>query len=1063
MLHLGKSYAALLLAIALSSPLSFGQEGAPAYSYDRLMSTAGVNCSSVTAMTRDSQGRLWLGLPTGAAYFSNGSLTPVNTISVGGREVRTGSVTRIACAERVLLATDSFLADYDPDTGAAVIINNPEGKDIRTECLLSRGDDAVFFEYSSGRLYQYSFDLRTLRILYTFPEGEAFRFKNILNPGSDRLILADDDKGLFLLDLKALTHQSICSDSGPSMSARSAFIDAGGILWAFWSKCGITGADVADSFKTVVNIPLQDAPFSASDVTSLAEIPDGRLSLTTAGYGVYLLDTLTGDCEHPDNPALDHTLGTFVNRANSDLIFTTLNDGIITRRTGVMHLLTGSGNNHQQSVGTTCACQLDERRICFGTATRGLLIYDETTSEMSSVPLTEGMGVSSLCRYDSDHLLVNFTGEGAFILDIRTLEMVRSERFSSPGQLTVASSDGQILSFNGRRAHFALDPSTGETLSILTSDLNDDLSVIKSAVPYAGGVVLSSDKAVYRLDCSTLSLEHVYSCPKDDRSAVTSISADPAGKVWMAVGDVLYACDPAGKAASEVLDLSDIGSVLSIACDGSSTLWVTLLGDILIKFDTTSLAGEYYFRPDGLGYSDFSGLYSFISSTGSLYLPKAGATLRVDPAQPVPACKSTAYAECASLRQGSSFRRLDARSGKIPSISLSSARGEVEVDFALHTANPIEPVYVRYRLMRGSSPVYTVTTADPSLRLPVMKTGIYTLHSRVLGRSGLGEDRVMLRMTVAGPALGGVWAYLLLAALLLCLALLLLKKFSSGRQSSAAPSGAEIIKQLNIPVPRYNDIELETINLSLLVVDPDIEVCTLVKDKLSSKFRYVYTAQGGGSALKLAVDRKPDVVLTEIVMPQMNGFELCRAIKDEPSLTSTVVVFLTDLTGIESQTVACRMGADAFVPKPFHAETLYGIIKAVLKNHRDIRIRYSSSSLMTGALSNKLSYTSSDEQFVLKLNDFIKENISNPDLGVDMLVEHMCVSRTTLFNKMNSLLGTSAVKYIRRMRIEVAKELLAGTDKSIGEIAVETGFTESQYFSTVFKQETGVAPSTYRK
>ena len=97
------------------------------------------------------------------------------------------------------------------------------------------------------------------------------------------------------------------------------------------------------------------------------------------------------------------------------------------------------------------------------------------------------------------------------------------------------------------------------------------------------------------------------------------------------------------------------------------------------------------------------------------------------------------------------------------------------------------------------------------------------------------------------------------------------------------------------------------------------------------------------------------------------------------------------------------------------------------------------------------------------MNKPLQADLANSMLGVDMIVEHMGVSRTTLFNKMNALVGVSTNKYIRRIRIEVAKEMLAKTTKPVGTIADETGFSESQYFSTVFKQETGMTPSQYKE
>lgn len=429
--------------------------------------------------------------------------------------------------------------------------------------------------------------------------------------------------------------------------------------------------------------------------------------------------------------------------------------------------------------------------------------------------------------------------------------------------------------------------------------------------------------------------------------------------------------------------------------------------------------------------------------------------------------KPAPSAQCLSVKQGIELVRSSSGDGEAPSVKLSAGHGDVEVRMASLSDDPEKQVQVQYQLVRGSETVFSITTVDDTLTLPEMKSGTYTLHARVLGSGAKAEDKVILTINVSSPALVCALAGLLFALLLSALALLYLRRPQPViREVAPQPqtqSDADVLKQLSIPVPRYNDIEMETTNLTLLVVDDDPALCTVIKEKFSSKFKYVCFASNGRSGYDLALDRKPDVVLTEVVLPHMNGFELCRAIKGEQSLSSTIVIFLTSHSSTESQTLAFRMGGDATVPKPFQPEAVYGIIKSVLKNHNDIKIHYSSSSLLTGSLSEMKTYTSSDEQFVIKLNDFIKENISNPDLNVDMIVDHMCVSRTTLFNKMNSLLGTSAVKYIRRMRIEVAKELLSSTGKSVGEVALETGFTESQYFSTVFKQETGVPPSAFRK
>lgn len=103
-----------------------------------------------------------------------------------------------------------------------------------------------------------------------------------------------------------------------------------------------------------------------------------------------------------------------------------------------------------------------------------------------------------------------------------------------------------------------------------------------------------------------------------------------------------------------------------------------------------------------------------------------------------------------------------------------------------------------------------------------------------------------------------------------------------------------------------------------------------------------------------------------------------------------------------------------------------------------------------------------DEEFINNINQFIKDNISSPLLGVESVAEHMNISKTTLFNKMKNITGTSTSKYIRNIRIETALKLLSETNKGIGQVSIETGFSDSHYFNKVFKQATGITPTQYK-
>ena len=265
----------------------------------------------------------------------------------------------------------------------------------------------------------------------------------------------------------------------------------------------------------------------------------------------------------------------------------------------------------------------------------------------------------------------------------------------------------------------------------------------------------------------------------------------------------------------------------------------------------------------------------------------------------------------------------------------------------------------------------------------------------------------------------------------------------------------------NIEEPAQTDeVNFDTKSMTLLIVDDQDDILQFIKDEYSPLFKTIYTAHDGKEALDLIRQRMPNVVVSDIMMPRMNGFELCKTIKTDLELSSIPVILLTSRSDPKNQDMGYKMGADSFLPKPFDSKLLYKIIRSQLKNRYEIKRQYATSFFT--AISEDQTFSAADEQFVLKLNRFIRENLSNTMLGVDMIVDHMNVSRTTLFNKMNNLVGASTNKYIRRIRIDVAKEMLTKTNKSVGTIAEETGFSESQYFSTVFKQETGMTPSQFK-
>ena len=173
------------------------------------------------------------------------------------------------------------------------------------------------------------------------------------------------------------------------------------------------------------------------------------------------------------------------------------------------------------------------------------------------------------------------------------------------------------------------------------------------------------------------------------------------------------------------------------------------------------------------------------------------------------------------------------------------------------------------------------------------------------------------------------------------------------------------------------------------------------------------------------------------------------------------VILLTAKSDTESQKIGYKLGADAYLSKPFDIDLLLSVIGNLLKQKELIKQRYEKELLIPSPALTTIS--NADEVFMIKLNEIIKKHYSNIDLDVTMISEAMAMSRASVYNKMKQITGIGISEYINKYRIEVACQLLKQTEKSVTDIAFEVGFNSSKYFSTVFKQATKITPRDYRE
>lgn len=255
--------------------------------------------------------------------------------------------------------------------------------------------------------------------------------------------------------------------------------------------------------------------------------------------------------------------------------------------------------------------------------------------------------------------------------------------------------------------------------------------------------------------------------------------------------------------------------------------------------------------------------------------------------------------------------------------------------------------------------------------------------------------------------------------------------------------------------------DFPTRNYTLLLVDDNRNLTDFFSTELKELFKTVYIAGDGEEALQIIKKEVPDIIVSDVMMPRMNGYDLCKAVKEDVSISHIPVILLTARNDDHSRQYGYKIGADAYLGKPFEVDTLIKIIRNRLYNRKQIREHYQHVGIFPQPTES--TFSQADETFLLRFDKLIRENISNPAMDIPFICKEIGMSKTSLYNKLKAITDMGANDYINKFRLEQAIVLVKTTDLTITEISDQVGFTTLRYFSTAFKQYTGLTPTQYKK
>ncbi len=243
----------------------------------------------------------------------------------------------------------------------------------------------------------------------------------------------------------------------------------------------------------------------------------------------------------------------------------------------------------------------------------------------------------------------------------------------------------------------------------------------------------------------------------------------------------------------------------------------------------------------------------------------------------------------------------------------------------------------------------------------------------------------------------------------------------------------------------------------ILIVEDNDDLRSYLVSSLESSYE-ILSASDGQEGLTLSLQEAPDLIVSDIVMPNMDGYELCSKVKTIAEISHIPVILLTARADDESKYKGLDTGADDYITKPFEIEYLSLRIKNILKTREHLKALFQKDLELEPS---EITVTSADEKFMKKLMEKIEEGIPESEFTVDTLEKELGISHTHFYRKVKSLTGYSGKELLQNMRLKRATHLLMQDKLRISEIAYMTGFSNPKYFSKCFKEKYGVKPSEY--
>jgi ligand-binding sensor domain-containing protein/signal transduction histidine kinase/DNA-binding NarL/FixJ family response regulator len=249
---------------------------------------------------------------------------------------------------------------------------------------------------------------------------------------------------------------------------------------------------------------------------------------------------------------------------------------------------------------------------------------------------------------------------------------------------------------------------------------------------------------------------------------------------------------------------------------------------------------------------------------------------------------------------------------------------------------------------------------------------------------------------------------------------------------------------------------------TLLLIEDDEEIREFVREYFEKEYK-IFEAENGKQGLEMATHSHPDLIISDIMMPEMDGIDFCRALKNNIKTSHIPVVLLTAKTSLTHHKEGIQTGADAYITKPFSPEILRLTVQNLLQARENLKRFYRNLFMQETGHGDAKQGNTIDEKFLHSVYDLLMANIEKPDFNINELCDALYMSRSLVYKKIKTLTGLSPVEYIRSLRMQEAAKLLKTRQYKVFEVVYKVGFTDIKYFRQSFTREFGHSPSDFIK